>query len=130
MNLLTLNKWDVIRVYRSDLRQPHDKFCICICPLRFWFFYVNSEPPSFRKKRQFAIDVANHELTCLTKPVSYIDTTTIIDDLPEAALAAALLPINGHHYGPIAPFLRKKIIETAQRHGVLSPVQLDAVLSD
>jgi len=129
MTFVALQKWDIIKVYRGDLNQPHDKYCICICPVRFWFFYVNSEPPAFRKKRQFAIEVANHELICLTKPVSFIDTTAVIDDLPEPGLNAALMSNNGRHFGPIPPFLRDKITAAAQAHGVLSPEHLEAVLS-
>lgn len=130
MTVIVLQKWDLIKVYRADLSRPHDKFCLCICPIRLWFFYINSDPPTFRKRRQFAIDIANHELVCLTKPVSYLDTTSVIDDLPKDGLTAALIINNGRHFGPISPFLRTKVIATSQAHGALSPEQLDAVLSN
>lgn len=130
MSPISLSKWDVIKVWRPDLDEPHDKYCICVCPIRLWFFYINSDPPQFRKRRQFAIDVANHELICLHKPVSYIDTTAIIDDLPPDSLAASLMPNHGRHFGSLPPFLRAKVVSVAQAHGVLSPEQLEAVLSD
>lgn len=130
MTSVTLKKWDVVKVYRPDLSPPHDKYCICICPVRLWFFYINSDPPVFRKKRLHAIDVANHELLCLTKPVSYIDTMSVITDLPSSQLHLALIQENGRNYGPIPPTLREKIIATAKAHGALSPAEIEAVTSN
>lgn len=120
------NKWDIIRVFRPDLLRPHDKYCICICPRRKWFFYINSEPPRFAKAAEYAITVQNYQITCITH-VSYIDTTSMVDDLPEAQLSEALADVNRQH-GSLSPTLRKAIISAAVAHGVLEPEKLAAVL--
>jgi len=116
---MPLKKWDLLRVYRNDLRQPHDKYCICVCPTKKLFFYINSCPPKFHKKREFALEVENFEITCITK-TSYIDTTTLIDDLPEAALNEALSDPKRQH-GSVSPTLQQKIIATVRAHNALSP---------
>ena len=114
-----INKWDIIRVYRHDLMRPHDKYCICICPVRMWFFYINSEPPVFRKKRDYAIVVENFQISCITH-TSYIDTTTIIFDLPKDNLEIAISAAD-RCYGSISPSLRRTIIQRVKLHGALNP---------
>src|SRR4051812_45815808 len=125
----TLKKWDIIRVFRPDLHQPHDKYCICICPRRSWFLYISSNPPSFRKKLQAAIEVANYEVFGLFKSQSNTDTASMIDDLPTDQLAVALQDV-GRQYGPLAPSLRDKIRMAVVTYGVLTAEQTDAVLID
>lgn len=120
-----LRKWDIIRVFRPDLPRPHDKLCICICPKRHWYFYINSEPPLFKRARPVAIEIDNFQVACITH-TSYIDTTAIIDDLPARELKEALSD-EGRRPGSISPTLRKVIIETVCRHGVLNQAQQDAV---
>jgi len=123
--LSVVNKWDIIKVFRPDLPGPHDKLCICICPLRNWYFYINSEPPRFRRAREVAITVENYQIGCITH-TSYIDTTIIIDDLPQRQLEEALAD-EGRHYGSVSPTLRKAIIETVRSHGVLPLEMQNAV---
>jgi hypothetical protein len=123
-----LRKWDIIRVFRPDLTQPHDKFCICICPNREWFLYINSQPPKFRKRRQAAVTVASWEVMCLVK-TSYIDTASMIDDLPKDHLALALSDHNRQH-GPLAPSIRDKIRMAVNAHGVFTQEQTVAVVID
>ena len=97
-----LSKWDVLRVYRSDLSVPHDKYCICVCPIDRLFFYINSEPPIFRKKREVVVQVARFELTFLHKD-SFIDSTTIVSDLPPLSIEEAITD-NSRRCGTLPPF--------------------------
>jgi hypothetical protein len=124
-----LQKWDIIRVFRQDLRRPHNKFCICICPKRNWFLYLNSDPPRAPKRRQFAISIPNFQLLGLPKDQSWIDTTTMIDDLPSDQLAVSLADPNCQ-FGPLLPILRGKIRVEVNAHGVFTQEQTDAVLID
>jgi hypothetical protein len=117
--MCALNKWDVVRVFRQDLLPPHDKFCICICPVQMLFVYINSSPPAFRKKREHAIEVSSFEILCLTK-TSYIDTTSIVDDLPQEHLAAAISDPQRRH-GSISPSIRQRMIAAVEAHGALPP---------
>src|ERR1700730_13120446 len=113
-----LQKWDIVRVFRPDLRQPHDKFCICICPKREWFLYINSDPPKFAKKRRAAVTVASWEVLCLSK-TSHIDTASMIDDLPKDQLAIALSD-PGRQHGPLTPSVRDKVKMAVNSHGVFT----------
>jgi hypothetical protein len=119
---LPLAKWDIIRVWRSDLSCPHDKFCICLCPVNNLFVYINSNPPEFRKKRDAAVEVDNFELNCLSH-MSYIDVSSIIDDLPDDELEKAINDSNRCH-GPIPPSIRDRIKASVSYHRILSPVHM------
>lgn len=121
-----LKKWDIIRVWRPDLPRPHDKLCICICPRRHWYFYINSDPPEFRRAREVAIAIDNFEVTCLHHK-SYIDTTWMVTDLPQKELDEALGD-QRRQYGLISPTLQRRIITTVQAHGVLDPDYAAAVI--
>lgn len=122
-----LQKWEIVRVWRADLRQPHDKFCICLDWVSRSFLYINSEPPQFRKAQESAVMVTNFEVQCLNKPESYIDTTAIIDDLPEVELQEAVADQDRRH-GSIAPFVRERIREAAASNGALTDDERAAIL--
>jgi len=124
-----LAKWEMVRVRRPDLRQPHDKYCICIDWQRRWFFYINSEPPAFRKAREVAVMVANFEVHGLTKVESFIDTTQIVDDLPEQQLEEAVAD-DSRRYGFLAPFVRQRICDALMTHGALTAEQRLAILGE
>lgn len=121
-----LSRWDVLRVYRSDLSIPHDKYCICVCPIDKLFLYINSEPPLFRKKREVVVQVARFELTFLRKD-SFIDSSTIVDDLPPDSLAEAIADIN-RSCGSLPPFLVQRIKAAVASHGALMPIHSNKVL--
>lgn len=81
----------------------------------------------FKKAREVALEVDNFQISCITK-TSYIDTTQVVDDLPEVELAAAKNDPNRHH-GSISPTLRKTIIATVLAHGALTPDMQEAVVN-
>lgn len=121
-----LAKWDIVKVWRPDLSQPHNKFCICVDWERRWFLYFNSDPPLFRKARELAVSVENFEVGCLVK-TSYIDTTSIVDDLPEKELLEAVND-QTRRAGSVPPFVRERIKEAVESHGVLTDEQRAAIL--
>ena len=110
----------------SHLHRPHYKFCICIDYDRRWFFYIDSAPPPYRKARTVAVAVENFELQCLHKPVSYIDTTSIIDDLPDEYLAQAVVDQDRRH-GPLLQFLIDRIKRAVESHGSLTEEQKEII---
>jgi hypothetical protein len=73
--------------------------------------------------------VANFEVHCLSKFQSFIDTASMIDDLPGDQLTIVLADISRQH-GPLAPSIRDKIRIEVNRHGVFTQEQTDAVLID
>jgi hypothetical protein len=120
-----LQKWDILHVWCSDLRPAHYKFCICICPERLWFYFINSELPYSRKAREVAVSISNFELHCI-KHESFVDTTALaklaLDEFVKAASSE-----DGRR-GSIPPSLRKRICEAAESHNVLNAEELQAVL--
>lgn len=126
----TLEKWEIIRVYDSvNPNVAHDKFCICVCPVRRWFLFINSEPPQFRKKKEYAIEVANHEVVCLVKPVSYIDTTTIIRNLDDVEVDKSIADSSKKH-GILMPTIQQKIRDYVTSHGVFNEEEILIILND
>lgn len=122
-----MQRWEIVRVFRADLAQPHDKYCICIDWAKRWFLYFNSEPPAFRKAREVVVTVENHEVLCLSH-TSYVDTTSIIDDVPEEALQLAIATPARMH-GSIAPFVVTRIKQHVQWHAALTEDQRAAILA-
>ena len=120
-----MEKWDVVRVFCDFIPSPHDKFCICICPLRRWFMFINSEPPAFRKARALAVEVSAFEATFLNH-TSYIDTTKLME-LPDDALALAIADAERHH-GKTIKTVRDRIIVAVEAHEVMPEDQRQAVI--
>jgi len=102
-----LERWEVIKVFRPDLHQPHDKFCICISWEKRWFLYINSAPPVARKARELAVRVESYEIHFLIK-ASYIDTVSFIDDVPEDHIEVALKQ-KERCLGALPPFVVQRI---------------------
>lgn len=119
-------KWDVLRIWCAHLRQPHEKYCICIDWPRQWFFYINSEPPAFRRARLVAVEVSNFEIQ-LPKDPSYIDTTTMVTDIDPAAADSADNDY-ARQLGPLLPTVRQRIVAAVRGHGALDPAFAHAVL--
>ena len=113
-----MQKWDVVRVYCDFLPNPHDKFCICICPENYWFMFVNSEPPVFPKSRNLAVSIENFEAHFL-RHTSYVDTTTLVP-ISQALVEGALRDPDRLH-GALAPGLRKRIVDAVLNHDVMEP---------
>jgi hypothetical protein len=121
-----LARWDIVRVFRPDLSQAHDKFCICIEWEKRWFLYFNSDLPRFRKAREVAVSVENYEVNCLRR-TSYIDTTSIVDDLPEDHLMNAINDPNRRH-GALPPSIIRRLQDAVRSHGVLDQEKMDCIL--
>lgn len=121
-----LDRWDVVKVFRPDLPKPHHKYCICLNWEERWFLYINSEPPQFRKARNFAVSVERHEVHGLIK-TSHIDTTAIIDDLPPDELTKAL-EVPSCRWGPLAPFIVNRITSAITGHNVFTAEQMGKFL--
>jgi len=117
----------VIRVWCGWIAHPHDKFCICICPHRRWFMFINSEPPAFRKARELALELDAAAALFLTH-TSYIDTTHMLvieQDILDAALSE-----EGRCHGKVSPTLRTWIQGAVGAHEVMPEDQRIAVLTD
>jgi hypothetical protein len=122
-----MQKWEVYRVYCDFLQRPHDKFCICICPVRRWFLFVNSDPPAFRRAREVAVSLEAFEAIFLRKQ-SFIDTTKLQAFEP-GQLAEALADPDRNH-GPISPMLRERIRGAVMLHEALTDEQKAQILND
>jgi hypothetical protein len=122
-----LRKWDILEIWVSTLPDPHYKFCICICPIRYLFFFINSDPPYGRRARQVAVHISNFELQCITHD-SYVNTTWLpsiaAEDVGNARASER------HRRGSVPPSLRARICEAAKSHNVLTADQLAAVLEN
>lgn len=123
-----MQKWEVIRVHCSFLANPHDKFCICICPDNNLFIFINSEPPQFRKARALAVSIENYEATFLSH-TSYIDTTKLQSSIPPELVQEALAETDRNH-GLLAPSIRQRIIETVESHEVMEPLHKEKVVNN
>lgn len=120
-------RWHVVMVWCPDLVRAHDKFCICLCPHRHWYYFVNTDPPYTRLARKLVLPVPSFQLHFLTHD-SFIDTTSVQKQLDASSLAAAWA--NPARYkGMIPPSLINTIKQYASSHNVLSPEELDAVLN-
>ena len=58
----------------SYIEPPHEKISLCICPIRHWFFWINSEP-RFHGIAQIAVRPADHP-SAIVKPC-YLDLSSI-----------------------------------------------------
>lgn len=113
-----LEKWEVVKVYHPDLRQPHDKFCICICPKNGWFLYVNSDPPFARKAKAVALELSAHEASFIHK-TSFVDTTRLEEINTDDRVVKALKEPE-RRLGAISPSLKRRIIEAVVDHEALA----------
>ena len=76
-----LFKWHAYRIWCPEYAQQHHQLVVCVCTLREWFLYVNSEPPPFRRARENALELASFEAHFL-KHVSFVNPVpkTFSDD--------------------------------------------------
>ena len=113
---MPLTAGDVLLIYCNYIKPPHDKFCVCICPKRRWFFFINSEP---RRANIGQVAVLPRDLACLDHK-SYIDTSKILT-FSSGELSKA------QHKEGINPTIRLKIRLAVQAHGVLQTTQAQVV---
>ncbi|CCB67792.1 protein of unknown function [Hyphomicrobium sp. MC1] len=123
----SLQKWHVYHVWCADWIPPHYQYCICVCTIREWFLFINSEPPQGRKARAYAITISNHETHFLKKPESHTPTApnTFADDRVAKALEN---PDND--LGKLAPFLIGRIKCAVETNPSLTDFQRLVMLSD
>lgn len=122
-----MQKWEVIRIFCDFLANPHDKFCICICPQTNLFMFINSDPPQFKKAQGLAITISSQEALFLHH-LSYVDTTKLVE-IPNHLVQQALQDPDRNH-GLIAPFLRERVKNGVGWHEVMETAQRDKVLID
>jgi hypothetical protein len=122
-----LEKWNVVHVWCPDLRPPHYKYCICICPYRHWYLFINSDPPYSRRAKTVAVVIENFELNCISH-TSYVDTTSV-QQLPSKDVSTAIASEEGRR-GALPLFLRTRIIQAVGLHDVLSQDEIDAIVKD
>jgi hypothetical protein len=136
-----LAKWCVVMVWCAGLPRPHDEFCICICPVRHWYLFINSRPPYTRKARAAAVRINEFEVRAHEAAVrinnfelhfldheSFVDTT-VLQRIPAEDILKAWAD-DSRRKGSIPPSLRRRIKDAAQPHGVLPPEELSAILND
>ena len=125
-----MEKWDVLRIHCDFLPRPHDKFSICICPARNWFFWIDSEPPMFRRAKLVAVSVQREWAQFLTHD-SYVDTTQV-RILPNELVQDAWDAVDGdgyHHrrHGKIINMLKIAILDGVESHNALTDEFLAAI---
>lgn len=88
--------------------------------------FVNSERPQFKKAREVAVAISNHEAAFLDHE-SFIDTTKLQISIPDDLIDEALSDEDRLH-GFLAPSLRRRIVDEVASHEVMEPDQRAAVL--
>jgi hypothetical protein len=102
-----LEKWEILHVWCGDLKRPHHKYCLTMFPQREWFFFINSNPPMFRKARDLAVTISNFEVNCLPNRESFIDVT-VVEKFPDDRVQRALAD-ESNRMGSFAPFLQDRV---------------------
>jgi hypothetical protein len=125
---VTPTKWHVIRVWCSKLNSPHDKYCICVCPQRHWYYFINSDPPIPKKARDVVLKIEKYLLPFLSHD-SFVDTTVLQKSLPRDELTRSWGD-KKRYMGVLSPQLQIKLKKTAAAHGVLSPPDLLVVTEE
>lgn len=118
-----LQKWDVLRAWPPNV--GHSKYAVCVCPNTPLFFYINSEPPPFRRAKAIAIQLEAWQATFLTKPC-FLDTAELIQ-LPTATIAQALATPSDC-LGPVSPTVRALVVGCVSANNVLTAAQKAIVL--
>jgi hypothetical protein len=117
----------VLRVFCSQLRTPHTKFCIIIHYDECRFLFINSEPPEFRKARALAVEVGAQEALFLRK-ISYIDTTKIENLRPIEHEIHKAAKTKEHCLGMILPAVRHRIQAMVESHKNLTEQERSWIL--
>ena len=120
-----LQRWEVIRIFCQNLTAPHDKFCITIDPAAGSFFFINSNPPPFRKAKALAVEIQSFEATFLTHN-SFVDTTSA-EIFSQEEISNAYADQNRQH-GLLIKAVRERIVAMVSSHQVLEPAARAAVL--
>lgn len=111
-----LKAGDVIHLHCLSTKPPKNKFAVCVCPERNWYFLINSKP-WWRKDTQVEIGV--NELGCL-KQTSHIDTSKIMYFGPGEMTSASIK-------GFLRDDVKNRIKEAVNAHGILPNLQSELV---
>lgn len=118
---------DVLHLWRDDIQPPKYKFAVCVSATHSWFFYINTKP--YKKAMAAQIEIARHEMHCLTNDTSYIDTRAprhFIREEVHEQLTVGTATIKE----VISPTLRAKLVATIQAHGIMPQAQIDIILQE
>ena len=113
---------DVVLIDCQKLKNPHDKFTVCVCPTRKWFFFINSKPRTLSPDAQ--VPIHDYELDCLDHD-SWIDTSKIIS-FSEAELVSARRD-RQRHKGPLSNVIKLRLKKRIREHGELTEEQVRVV---
>lgn len=118
-------QWEVIRIWCGHIYPPHDKYCVIVSAEEGWCFFINSDPPAFRKARTLAVEISNFEASFL-KHTSFIDTTSL-QVLDPAAIAKAHAEPE-RCCGALIKTVRRRVVQAVNAHGALTAAQREAIL--
>ncbi len=115
---------DVLLVFCRSINPPKDKFAICLCPERRWFFFINSKPwwPP-----ETQVEIKTHELRCLDRD-SWVDTSKIVQ-LSASEIADARGD-NRRRKGELSPMLRIKLRKTVESSETLREIEIGIVVGN
>lgn len=115
-----LNPGDVIHIYCRFIKPSHYKFAVCVCPENNWFFFINSEPWTFKPDAQVLVkhtelEVLNHD--------SYIDTAMF-------CFFRHVDVENADHKGRLPNTVMKRIRDSVEKHGHLPGIHREIVMNN
>ena len=117
-----LSPGDVILIFCQKLKVPKDKFTICVCPERKWFFFINSKPRPLKPESQ--VPIHDYELPCLDHD-SWVDTSKIIS-FSDSELIPAKRD-KRRHKGSLSNALKLRIKKLVRDHERLPGHQAQVV---
>lgn len=117
-----LSAGDVILIDCQNLKNPHDKFAICVCPTRKWFFFINSKPNVFTPEAQ--VPIRSYELACLDYD-SWVDTSKVIS-FSDSELIPAKRD-KRRHKGALSNAVKLRIKKAVRIHGLLAEIYAESV---
>ena len=123
---VSLERWHAYHVWCDDLIPKRYKYCLCVCPLNEWFFFISSTPSPGRQQRQFDVAIQNFEAVFL-RHTSYLDTSKVIT-FQDARVAKALASPRDR-FGRISPTLQARIVALVQTNPALTTHQKSVILT-
>ena len=115
---------DVFLIYCRLINPPKDKFVVCVCPQRRWFFFINSEP---WKPPETQIRLTTNDLDFLAHE-SWLDTSRI-SCMTEVELNEALGE-PGRSKGTLGESVRAKLVNAIENSMTLPKGQIDILLAN
>jgi len=100
---------------------------LCLCPVRRWFFYVNSDP--FKLVPQAQVYVRHNEFPRLPNEVSYIDTRGVTV-LSGEQVSQGMARNGADVLGVLDGIVRKRVVDQIKLHGLIAPVFADVIFAN